>query len=177
MSLKRVIQFFAFLFLASLVTFTVFPEDKFNEEGSNGKVELNVGDKFPEVTLKSIDGSYKKIDFTKSEITLFNVWATWCPPCQKEIPVINSYFNTYERGKFNVIALSMGEGKLVVEQYLENNIIAFPVFLDPQQKQLEKLAIQFIPTSYFVNSEGRVIEKHKGELSPDILDAILQKEL
>ncbi|UOQ93123.1 TlpA family protein disulfide reductase [Halobacillus shinanisalinarum] len=181
MKKKVVVQVLVGLSLITLIIFAIYDDSKSTEQNYPEKVsensQLREGDKFPVLSLDTLEKVKKDIDFKSNKITLVNLWATWCPPCQKEMPLIEKYYNEYLSKGFNVVAISMGEGRIVVENYIEDHSLLIPVLIDPKMVTQNKLGVHGIPTSFFVNSEGIIIQKHNGELTEPQLKRIINSNL
>jgi len=106
-------------------------------------------------TLTSLDGKTYALDSLKGRVVLLNFWATWCPPCRKEMPDMEKLFREYESKGLTVLAVS-DEDRKTVEDYLQKNPYTFPVLLDPGRKANTAFMIEGIPKSFIFDREGRL---------------------
>ncbi len=90
-------------------------------------------------------------------IVLFNFWATWCPPCKREMPSIETLWNALKGDSFTVVAISTGEKKKTVADFIAANKYTFPIFLDESGSMGRIYATQGIPTTYVMDKKGRIV--------------------
>ena len=106
-------------------------------------------------TLTSMDGKTYSLGGLKGRIVLLNFWATWCPPCRKEMPDMERLYRTYEKQGLTIIAVS-DEDRATVEQFLAKNSYSFPVALDPGREVNTSFSVDGIPKSFIFDREGRL---------------------
>jgi peroxiredoxin len=106
-------------------------------------------------TLTGMDGQTYTLASLKGRIVLLNFWATWCPPCRKEMPDMENLYRTYEKKGLTVIAAS-DENRPVVEQFLAKNPYSFTVALDAGGKVQAAFGVDGIPKSFIFDREGRL---------------------
>ena len=105
--------------------------------------------------LTSLDGKTYTLAGLKGKIVLLNFWATWCPPCRKEMPDMEKLFRTYENKGLTVIAVS-DEDRETVVNFLAKNNYTFPIALDPDRKVNTAFTVEGIPKSFIFDREGRL---------------------
>lgn len=111
----------------------------------------------PPFSVPSLDGkTLNSTDFVGS-VTLLNFWATWCPPCKKEMPSIQRLHENMKGTSFNIVAISTGEKKDTVVKFLKSNPYTFPMYLDEKGKVGASFASQGIPTTYVIDKTGNII--------------------
>ena len=106
-------------------------------------------------TLTSLDGKTYTLEGLKGKIVLLNFWATWCPPCRKEMPDMEKLYRTYEKNGLTVIAVS-DEDRETVVNFLAKNNYSFPIALDPGRKVNLAFSVEGIPKSFIFDREGRL---------------------
>lgn len=114
----------------------------------------------------------------KGEAVLVNLWATWCPPCIAELPVLAALQETFSEKKFRVIALSLDT--LPPEEievfFKKNKAESLAVYHDKDHQVPLKWSYKGLPTSYLLDAEGKLIARYEGprEWAADkaVLDAI-----
>lgn len=122
----------------------------------------------PNLDLKSIDDSDVMLNSFQGRPTVINIWATWCPPCQREMPILQSAQEHH--GDINVVLVNQGESARQVEGFLSRNHLNLKnVFLDPKGSAAGKFDISVYPTTLFFDASGRLVARHLGELSMAIL--------
>lgn len=121
--------------------FYVFPEP------------VEVGD----FSVEALKGGAARLDDMKGKIVLLNFWATWCPPCRLEMPSIEVLWKKANTLPFTVMAVSVGEEKSTVDEFITQQKYSFPIYLDPSGALGSAFNARSIPTTYVVNKEGKVI--------------------
>jgi peroxiredoxin len=106
-------------------------------------------------TLTSLDGKAYTQATLKGRIVLLNFWATWCPPCRKEMPDMEKLYKQYEARGLVVLAVS-DEDRETVERFLAKTPYTFPVLLDPGRKVHAAFMVDGIPKSFIFDREGRL---------------------
>ena len=135
----------------------------------------------PDFLLQQLDGSPLRFSELQGRPVLVNFWATWCPPCRKEMPLlIETYDANKERG-FVVVAVNLQEGDGPVRRFAEEFGIDFPVVMDRTGQVAETWRvggpIRGLPASYFVDEDGVIQDVYFGGMNEDVLRERLAKIL
>ena len=119
-------------------------------------------DPAPDFNLNSLDGKPLTLADARGKVVLLNFWATWCGPCRAEVPDLVTLQQRYE-GRLEVIGLNVDdEDAAEVQKYVDENGINYPVAMTPDKVREEYGGIAALPTSFLVDTEGRVVQKHVG---------------
>ncbi|MCK5905597.1 MAG: TlpA family protein disulfide reductase, partial [Gammaproteobacteria bacterium] len=105
-----------------------------------------------------------------------NFWATWCPPCRKEMPSMNRAWKHLKAEGVQMLAINVGEDEANVHAYQKEHPIDFPILLDPLSESLDAWRIRGLPTTYIISPNGTVAYSAVGPREWDdkrILDKIL----
>ena len=132
-------------------------------------IGLQVGDMTPDFELTTFDGETIKLSQFQGQRVMLNFWATWCPPCREEIPDMQKF---YESKDVVILAINLVEterNKEDVANFIEEFSITFPVLLDTDTKVGNLYRIQPIPTSYMIDSDGRIQYKAFGALNYELM--------
>ncbi|MBF0555874.1 MAG: TlpA family protein disulfide reductase [Nitrospirae bacterium] len=130
----------------------------------------------PDFTLKSIDGSVVSLSSYKGKVILLNFWATWCSPCRDEMPSLNKLYLKYKDSGLVVLAVSTDDSSRVVERFMANNHVDFPVLLDSGMKiSKHKYRVNAQPATFIISKDGKIINKYFG--SVNWMDDTIQKEI
>ncbi len=106
--------------------------------------------------------------------TVINLWASWCPPCHREMPVLQAAAQHYPHVHF--VMLNQGEDIDTVHAYLTRHHFNFKhVLFDAYGEMPQHMQTLGLPSTLFFNAEGQLVERHLGELSPAMLQLYLQK--
>jgi thiol-disulfide isomerase/thioredoxin len=105
---------------------------------------------------------------------LLNFWATWCPPCVEELPLINGFFNANKAAGWHVVGLAIDK-KSAVDPFLQKNPLDFPVALAGLSgadlgRALGNLTGS-LPFTVIIGSDGAVLHRKMGRVSPEDLSA------
>lgn len=118
----------------------------------------------PDFTLPQLDGSTLTLSSLRGKPTIINFWATWCPPCRRELPVLQAAFEEYG-DQIGFVAVDVKETADKVEAFVQEMGLTFPVVVD-QNGQVSDVAyeVRGIPTTIFVDANGVVSARHIGPL-------------
>jgi len=107
-------------------------------------------------TLTDLQGKTWSLRELKGKVVLVNFWATWCPPCRKEMPDLNTLYQRFKDQGFVILAISDEEADKVKPFIAESNI-SYPILLDPGRKVNELFQVQGIPKSFVYDREGKLV--------------------
>ena len=111
----------------------------------------------PSLTLRDLRGSPHSLSDYAGQIVLVNLWATWCPPCEAEMPVFQRFYEEHRLEGFVVVAINDGESAAQVEAFVVKHDLTFPVWLDPTYEATDRaFKTANLPTSYVIDRGGRV---------------------
>lgn len=114
-------------------------------------------------TLTRLDGATLELGDFRDQPHVINLWATWCPPCRRELPMLAEVAS---ETPVPILLVNQGEPADVVRAYLdERRVAAEAVVLDPRSNLSRLLEGEGLPTTLFVDAQGRVVETHVGEIS------------
>lgn len=125
------------------------------------------------LTLTALDGETTSLEQFEGRPMVINLWATWCPPCRREMPVLAAAQQS-EKG-IAFIFINQGEGVGTINQYLKAEQLGLDnVLLDPQSSTMRQLGANGLPSTYFLNSAGKLVDTHFGALSSASLKSKLK---
>ena len=110
----------------------------------------------PEFTLQDISGKTWTFSELRGKVVLVNFWATWCPPCRKEMPDLDALYARFGDKGFVVLGIS-DEKAAKVEPFVRERKISFPVLLDPGRKVNEMFVVEGIPKSFVYDRDGKLV--------------------
>lgn len=156
-----------FLFAASLL-FAFLATPAFAQRGTIRFVRNP--DAAPAFELKTVEGKTLSLAEYKGKVILLNFWATWCGPCRAEIPDLVELQNKY-KDQFQIIGLVVDDDdEEAVKKFVADSDINYPVALASDEVRLEYGGIVALPTSFVLDAEGRVVQKHEGLRDPILFD-------
>jgi thiol-disulfide isomerase/thioredoxin len=114
------------------------------------------GNTTPALELHDIKGKKYKLDDFRGKVVVLNFWATWCPPCVKEIPSLGRLQKTFSKKELLVLSVDIGENKKDIETFLEQVPADFPVLLNPDGSTVKQWKIIAFPTTFVINQQGTI---------------------
>lgn len=121
----------------------------------------------PAFTVTDLNGEEISAATLKGKIALIDFWATWCPPCRKEIPHFNKLYAEYRNQGLIIIGLALDEKAAEVRNFRRQQPIDYPVAFASPELQQQFGGIEVYPTAFLVDREGRVIKRYLGYIYPD----------
>jgi peroxiredoxin len=119
---------------------------------------IHAGDMAPDFTVEMLDGSKVTLSELRGKVVLVGFWATWCPPCRQELSHMQKDVIDRFAGKdLVVLPISRGEKRKTVEEYIAKMGYTFPIGLDGDQSIYRKYASNYIPRSFVVGRDGKVV--------------------
>ena len=148
--------------LATLVRYEhveVSPDLNNDEQFRTAMTRLEADDRkreHPEFTLKDLSGKTWTFAELRGKVVLVNFWATWCPPCRKEMPELETLYGRFSSKGLVVLGIS-DEEAAKVEPFIRERKVSFPVLLDPGRKVNEMFVVEGIPKSFVYDREGKLV--------------------
>jgi thiol-disulfide isomerase/thioredoxin len=124
----------------------------------------------PQFTVKDLDGNTLSPADWKGKVVLLNFWATWCGPCRAEIPDLIKLQKKYE-GRLQIVGLSDDTGSpQTVKDFVKQNGMNYPIGFASPELEAKFGGVMGLPTSFLIDTDGRVVQKHIGLRNPDLYD-------
>ena len=128
----------------------------------------------PSLVMERIDASPISLASTNGSPVVVNLWASWCPPCRREMPMMAELAATAEDVTF--LFVNQGEGRSAIEAYLTSQNLALPnVLLDPHRQVARHYSMPGLPATLFIGADGRLLSVHIGEISREALTAAIER--
>jgi len=124
----------------------------------------------PDVQLHDLDGQPVSLVDYRGQVILVNNWATWCPPCRQEMPILDAYFRAHRHQDFTIVAIDAGDPAEIVSDFTRRYNMSFPVWVDPSSSALNSFRNNYLPSSYLINRDGRVIMVWSGPVTQASLE-------
>jgi len=110
----------------------------------------------PEFTLTDLAGKSWTFSELGGKVVLVSFWATWCPPCRKEMPDLDALYGRFSAKGLVVLGISDEEADKV-SPFIREHKVSFPVMLDPGRKAHEAFVVEGIPKSFVYDREGKLV--------------------
>jgi thiol-disulfide isomerase/thioredoxin len=125
----------------------------------------------PAFLVNDLDGNPVSTAAWKGKVVFINFWATWCPPCRAEIPVLIDLANRY-KDRLQVVGVSVDDGDPAeVKKFAKQAGINYPIVMADRAIVAEYGGVAALPTLFVVNPDGNVVQKHEGLFSNALYEA------
>lgn len=139
-------------------------------------LKLRIGQPVPPMVVQDLHNQSVNLKSSPGKLLMINVWATWCGPCRHEMPSLQRLAARLGNDRLELVGLSVDMDEHVVREYLIENNITFPSFLDRNQREVNGvLGVRVFPSTFFVGPGGelvKVIEGWRDWDTPEMLDTI-----
>ena len=124
----------------------------------------------PPFLVTDLDGNAVSTAAWKGKVVFINFWATWCPPCRAEIPVLIDLANRY-KDRLQIVGVSLDDdGPQDVKKFAEHFGINYPIVMASPEIVAEYGGVPALPTLFVVNTDGKVVQKHEGLYSSELYE-------
>ncbi|KKO53413.1 hypothetical protein XI25_14105 [Paenibacillus sp. DMB20] len=174
----------AFILLAGLITWGVYDymskqaaegDDAFRtDQAADSAIPegLKVGQRAPDFTLMTADGTSVRLSDYRGSTVLLNFWASWCPPCQVEMPYMQDFYEEYRQKDVVVLAVNMShleKNPGDAAAFLDEVGASFPTVYDHQGEVTDRYRIVAYPTTYVLNASGVITGRYQGAIDHDLM--------
>jgi len=145
--------------LASLVRYEHMQAESNSPQFAEAMEKLQSADlqrQSADFTLTDLQGKEWHLRDLQGKVVLVNFWATWCPPCRKEMPDLEALYEKYKEQGFVVLAIS-DEEQAKVAPFIAERKIAYPVLLDPGRRVNDAFIVEGIPKSFVYDRQGKMV--------------------
>lgn len=118
----------------------------------------------PGFVLEDMDGDRYTLKDYRDKVVLINFWATWCPPCRREMPSLERLYQSMQGKPFVVLAINQWESPDHVFSYMGDLSVfpTFPILFDSDSKVSEAFGVKGLPTSFVLDKQGRLVYRAIG---------------
>ncbi|GLR64034.1 TlpA disulfide reductase family protein [Marinospirillum insulare] len=128
----------------------------------------------PTQTFTNLEGDELALTQFQGKPLVVNMWATWCPPCRREMPMLQSFEGD---DRVQLIMINQGESPVAVDQFLRSQNLSFSqVLIDVHQKAGRIFRAPGLPATVFYNAQGIQVDRHFGELSRAQIERFIQQQ-
>ena len=126
-----------------------------------------VGFRAPDFVAPTLNGEGLPLSGYHGKVIMINFWATWCIPCRVEMPSMEHLYTKYGGEDFEILAVNGGERKDIVQPFINDLKINFPVLLDEQFEVHQKYQVTALPYTFLVNQKGVITHRFFGAVEWD----------
>ncbi|QHJ70724.1 redoxin domain-containing protein [Planococcus halotolerans] len=138
---------------------------------------LAKGETAPDFELTTLAGESVRLSDYKGKKVILNFWATWCPPCRAEMPDMQKYYDEQADGEnVEILAVNLttaDKGMDKINAFVEEFSLTFPVPMDTEGEIGDLYQAASIPTSYMIDTEGRVQQKIVGPMNEEMMEEFI----
>lgn len=137
------------------------------------------GDDAPDFQLNQISHNNEMETVRLSDLEgkgiMLNFWATWCKPCEAEMPYMQELYPEYKEKGVEIVAVSLDSTELVVNRFVDQYGLTFPILHDSNHEIRDLYKVRPIPSTFFINAEGEIEDFVMGELTLEKLRGYLDE--
>ncbi|MCS6844654.1 MAG: TlpA family protein disulfide reductase [Caldilineales bacterium] len=134
---------------------------------------LEKGDLAPDFALSYPDGTRTRLSDLKGQAVVMNFWASWCAPCKEEMPGFAKAHRRYSDEGVVIIGINAQETAEQAQKFLDQVAVPFTVALDTRGEVMQAYNVRGLPTTVFIDREGRIAVRYAGLLSEQQLEAFI----
>ena len=146
-----------------IVTIALIVVSLVQDDSSLESVKMSsIGEGIPalDFTFPGLDGKNTSLSDYKGKVVLVNIWATWCPPCVKEMPSMQKLYKEFNRKNFEILAVSIdAAGVDAVAPFMKKHKLSFPALMDPKGTIKSMYRVTGIPESFIIDKQGILVGK------------------
>ncbi len=125
----------------------------------------------PELVATTLDGRVVRLVDLRGKTVLVNFWLGGCGPCLGEMGVLDAFYRAHRAQGLEILAINMGQPKAIAAQAAGLMPVSFPLLIDPLKITIERYHVAVAPTSFIVDSRGKLVERIDGPLDQKMLSA------
>jgi thiol-disulfide isomerase/thioredoxin len=150
--------------LAALLLLVLSAEAIAEDELSHSFARIDPPRSVANFSLPDMDGELHTLQDYRGKVVLINFWATWCPPCRREMPALEALHQKLGDQPFAVLAVNQWEDADHVFAYMGdlNVFPSFPILFDPESRVSADFGVKGLPTSFLLDKQGRVVFRAVG---------------
>ncbi|WP_168188844.1 peroxiredoxin family protein [Thermoflavimicrobium daqui] len=140
-------------------------------------LQAEEGKPAPKFNLVTLEGKSVKLSDYRGKKVILNFWATWCPPCQAEMPHMQKFYEKNKENGVEILAVnltSMDKGTAAIRKFVKDYRLTFPILLDKDGAVGSQYQAISIPTSYILDANGVVVKKILGPMDENMLESLVK---
>lgn len=112
----------------------------------------------PDFTLRDMQGKSHRLSAQRGKVVFVNFWATWCPPCRKEMPSMQRAWEQLKGERFVMYAVNVGEDEETIFgfSFATGIELTFPILLDTDGATVQRWPVLGLPTTFVIDAQGRI---------------------
>lgn len=131
----------------------------------------------PSFEVHDLDGNKVSSEAFRGRVVLLDFWATWCPPCVKDLPRLSELHARYADRGVSVVGLSIDEGDRAVRKVsrmVKKKEASHPIYMDSTQSPAwETYQVRAVPNQFLIDAEGNIVAQWSGKIDLDVVEAAI----
>lgn len=165
----------AFLVAAAVtLTYVIWPTSGAIRIDPVGPAIVQQGEAAPNFILPSMEGVPFSLDQQRGQVVIVNMWATWCPPCKAEMPMLDAFHAAHAEKGVLVLAVNNEETPETVRAFISEAGFTFPVLFDQYGQIQDSYGVQGLPTTFVIDRNGLIQYIHLGEITEERLLEVIE---
>ncbi|PPA87989.1 hypothetical protein C4A76_10980 [Brevibacillus laterosporus] len=139
-------------------------------------IGIKKGEQAPDFELNTLEGQKVKLSTYRGQKVILNFWATWCPPCQIEMPDLQEFHQDYRQKGVVILGVNLTATEKNMESvagFVQQEGVTFPILLDVTREVAKRYQAISIPTSYFIDEQGIIRQKVIGPVNYEQIQGIV----
>ncbi len=137
--------------------------------------KVEIGKTAPDFALVDMNGEKHKLSDYRGQGVFLNFWATWCKPCEREMPYIEKSYQEFKDKGVKVLSVDVGESDVAVNNFINKHKLSFPVMIDKDTQVQTAYGIDPLPITFLINKDGEVIRSHVGQLTQATVNQFMEE--
>ncbi|MFC0559810.1 thiol-disulfide oxidoreductase ResA [Halalkalibacter alkalisediminis] len=125
--------------------------------------------------LNDLKGERIELEGLKGKGVFLNFWGTYCPPCVKEMPIMEELYTEYKEKGVEIIAVNAAEPGLTVERFAERYGLTFPIAIDKGRDVIDAYGISPLPTTILIDEHGTIVRVHQGGMTEQMVRDFMEE--
>jgi cytochrome c biogenesis protein CcmG/thiol:disulfide interchange protein DsbE len=161
---RRLLTIATGLLLSLTLTSGCLGNERASDAAPSEAGPVRAGMTAPGFTLDSLDGTRVSLSDYRGRPVLVNFWASWCPPCREEFPVLATVRQAHAASGFEILGLSHNDGERFAREFIEERGAGWPMLVDPDDATWRAYGATGLPSSYLIDGRGVVRQVYFGPL-------------
>ena len=125
-------------------------------------------------SLEDLAGDKHQLSDYEGQGVMLNFWGTYCAPCEREMPYMESLYQEYSNKGVEILAVNVNEAPLAVNTFVNRYDLSFPILLDRGMDVTGAYGVRPLPTTILINESGMITKVHQGEMTETMIDEFLE---
>ncbi|MFH1218003.1 MAG: TlpA disulfide reductase family protein [Pseudomonadota bacterium] len=160
--MKLSTKFLLHLFMPAMIIAAFMLVGCSREQKQDAPAIAAVDQPAPDFSLKDIQGKTWNLADLRGKVVFVNFWATWCPPCQEELPSMEGLHRGMPASSFQMLTILNNDRADFAQNLALKRGYTFPILLDPESKVASAYGITGVPETFIIDPQGVLREKHIG---------------